>query len=152
MSDQSTQSPTPLQEVAPPPPERSLRWVGWSSLFFAFIQSICSAFVVLSGLRLLLGAAALASAVGAMQFIDNRLHIDAIRIPMMILALAGALFNLVALWQVRRLRNRTASAWRQKEVGKMKKNSELWQFVLSIATLVLLGIELLYHFKFNGHF
>jgi hypothetical protein len=38
---------------------------------------------------------------------------DAIRIPMMLLALAGSLLNLVVLWQVWRLRRHSASAWRQ---------------------------------------
>jgi len=39
------------------------------------------------------------------------MHIDAIRIPMMILALAGSLLNLVILWQVRRLRRRCGKAF-----------------------------------------
>ncbi len=56
-------------------------WVAWSSVFLAFVQSVCAAFVALSGLRLLLGAAAAASAAGLLGFVDRHFHINAIRIP-----------------------------------------------------------------------
>src|SRR5580698_6448756 len=100
------------------------KWIGWSSLFLAVVQSVCTIFVALSGLRLLLGAAAFGAAVGAMKLADQRIHIDAVRIPMEVFAIAGAVFNLVALWQVRRLRGRTASAWRQKTISRSKFASE----------------------------
>jgi hypothetical protein len=127
------------------------QWIGWSSFFFAFVQSICTGFVALSGVRLLLGVAAFAAATGAMKFVDNKLHVDAIRIPMVVLALGGALVNLRALWQVRRLRARSSSAWRQKPISPGKHNSERLQFALSILTLLLLAAESWYHFKFTGH-
>src|SRR5271165_3874399 len=114
------------------------KWIGWSSLFFAVVQSVCSAFVALSGVRILIGAAAFGSALGLLKIADN-LHVDAIRIPMMIAAVLGALFNLVALWQVRRLRARSASAWRQKPLSNKKQTSESLQFTLSVLTLVLLA-------------
>jgi hypothetical protein len=75
----------------------------------------------------------------------DRMHIDAIRIPMMLLALAGSLLNLVVLWQVWRLRRRPASAWRQQPVSKQKKTSEWLQFTLSILTLFLLAAEFVAH-------
>src|SRR5262250_372619 len=87
------------QESAVDRTESRLRWIGWSSFLLAIVQSVCTIFVALSGLRLLLGAAAFASAIGAMQIVE-RIHVDTIRIPMVMFALAGALFNLVALWQV----------------------------------------------------
>ena len=127
------------------------KWIGWSSLLLAVVQSVCTIFVALSGLRLLLGAAAFGAAIGVMKFADRRIHIDAVRIPMVIFALAGAVFNLVALWQVRRLRRRTASAWRQKPVSRSKFASEKVQLALSVLTLILLAVESYYHLQNTHH-
>jgi hypothetical protein len=120
------------------------RLINWSALFFAVLQSVCSAFIALNGVRLLIGVGAFAAASGALKLAD-RMHIDAIRIPMMLLALAGSLLNLVVLWQVWRLRRRPASAWRQTAVPKQNLASEWLQFTLSILTLVLLAAEFVAH-------
>lgn len=127
------------------------KWIGWSSLFLAIVQSVCTIFVALSGLRLLLGAAAFGAAIGVMKIADERIHIDAVRIPMVMFALVGAAFNLVALWQVRRLRGRAASAWRQKTVSSGKFASEKVQLVLSLLTLILLAVESFYHLRQTHH-
>ena len=127
------------------------RWIGWSSLFLAIVQSVCTIFVALSGLRLLLGAAAFGAAIGVMKIADERIHIDAVRIPMVIFALAGAVFNLAALWQVRRLRGRAASAWRQKKISRSKFASEGVQMALSLLTLILLAVESYYHLQNTHH-
>lgn len=127
------------------------KWIGWSSLFLAIVQSVCTIFVALSGLRLLLGAAAFGAAIGVMKFADEKIHIDAVRIPMVMFAIAGAVFNLVALWQVRRLRGRAASAWRQKAVSRSKFASERVQLALSVLTLILLAVESYYHLQHTHH-
>jgi cytochrome bd-type quinol oxidase subunit 2 len=145
-----------LDASAPPreqPAQQTIsrfKWVGWSSLFFAIVQSICTIFVALSGLRLLLGAAAFGAAIGAMHVVE-KIHADAIRVPMVLFALAGALFNLVALWQVRRLRGRASSAWRQKAVTRSKFASEGVQLALSLLTLLLLAVESFYHLRITHH-
>jgi hypothetical protein len=126
-----------------------LKLISWSGLFFAVLQSVCSAFIALSGLRLLIGIGAAAAATGALKIAD-KMHIDAIRIPMMLLALFGSCLNLVVLWQIWRLRKRSASAWRLQPVPKNKKRSEYLQFALSILTLLLLAIELFAHHKLQG--
>jgi hypothetical protein len=118
--------------------------INWSALFFAVLQSVCTAFIALNGVRLLIGVGAFAAASGALKLAD-RMHTDAIRIPMMLLALVGSLLNLVVLWQVWRLRRRPASAWRQTAVPKRKLASEWLQFTLSILTLVLLAAESVAH-------
>jgi hypothetical protein len=123
--------------------------INWSALFFAVLQSVCSAFIALNGVRLLVGVGAFAAASGALKLAD-RMHIDAIRIPMMLLALAGSLLNLVVLWQVWRLRKRPASAWRQTAVPNRKLASEWLQFTLSILTLVLLAAEFVAHRILHG--
>lgn len=125
------------------------RLINWSALFFAVLQSVCSAFIALNGVRLLVGVGAFAAASGALKLADQ-MHIAAIRIPMMLLALAGSLLNLVVLRQVWRLRRRPASAWRQTAVPKRKLASECLQFTLSILTLVLLGAEFVAHRILHG--
>jgi hypothetical protein len=125
--------------------------INWSALLFAVLQSVCTAFIALNGVRLLIGIGAFAAASGALKLAD-RMHVAAIRIPMMILALGGSLLNLVVLWQVWRLRRRPASAWRQTAVPKQKLASEWLQFTLSILTLILLAAEFVAHrFLHGGH-
>jgi len=111
-----------------------------SALLFAVLQSVCSAFIALNGVRLLIGVGAFAAASGALKLAD-RMHIrrnshtyDASRV-------AGSALNLVVLWQVWRLRRRPASAWRQTAVTKQKIASEWLQFILSVLTLFLLAAE-----------
>ena len=118
--------------------------INWSAFLFAVLQSVCSAFIALNGVRLLIGVGAFAAASGALKLAD-RMHIDAIRIPMMLLALGGSVLNLVVLWQVWRLRRRPASAWRQQPVSKKKIASEWLQFTLSVLTLLLLAAEFFAH-------
>lgn len=136
---------TPARELFP-----RLRWLSWSSFLFAFVQSVCTAFVALSGVRLFIGAVAFAGAVGVLKFAD-KLHIDAIRIPMMVLALVGAGVNLLAVWQARRLRGRAASAWRQRPLSTGKRASERTQLALAVLTIFLLLAEELAHWKHFGH-
>jgi hypothetical protein len=118
--------------------------INGSAFLFAVLQSVCSAFIALSGVRLLIGVGAFAAASGALKLAD-RMHIDAIRIPMMLFALAGSVLNLIILWQVRRLRKRPASAWRQQPVTKKKTISEWFQFTLSVLTLLFLAAEFVAH-------
>jgi hypothetical protein len=144
-TDQPNPPAIPDQSATAASPSR-FQWIGWSSFFFAVVQSVCSAFVALSGLRILIGAAAFGSALGLLKIAD-KLHFSAIRIPMMILALLGSLFNLLAIWHVRRLRARSSSAWRQKSLSHKKLYSERLQLALSVLTLVLLAFEYYFHIK-----
>lgn len=121
-----------------------LSMFSWSSFFFAVLQSVCSAFIALNGIRFLVGAGAFAAAAGVLHVAD-RLHGDAIRIPMTLFALGGSLLNLIALWRVWRLRRRPASAWRLKPLTPEKKRSERLQLGLSVLTLALLAVEFFAH-------
>jgi hypothetical protein len=118
--------------------------VNWSSFVFALLQSACTAVVAVSGFRLAIGLGALAAA-GGIDAPAQGFHRDAIRIPMMLLALFGALFNLFVVWHLRRLRNRPAAQWRLKPVSARQKNSERLQVWLSVLTLVLLAAEWFTH-------
>ena len=124
-------------------------WLNWSGFFLAFIQSVCSAFLALHGVRFLIGIGAVVLASSAWRLAE-RLHVNTIRVPMMLIALVASLLNLAGLWQVRRLRARPAAAWRQPPVTPGKKRAEALQFILSVATLVLLAAEWIAHFRLKG--
>jgi hypothetical protein len=122
--------------------------IAWSSFFFALLQSICGAVVAINGLRLAIGIGSLALTTGAGAAVV-RFHTDWIRLPMLGVALVGSLLNLAILLHVRHLRSRPASQWRQKPLSPHKLRMERLQYVLSIATLVLIGIEEYLHFGFH---
>jgi len=148
MNDSVDSSSAVDAEAAAPPTSR-FQWLNWSSLFLAFIQSVCGAFLAFHGIRLLVGIGAVVLA-SATWKLAERLHVDAIRIPMMFVAFLGAAINLAALWQVRRLRTRPASAWRQQPLTQNKRRSETLQLVLSVLTLLLLFMEMAAHYKLKG--
>jgi hypothetical protein len=148
--------PTPLKPVKSPeagiaPPEelvRSRGVIAWSSFFFALLQSICGAIVAINGLRLAIGVGAFALSTGPGAALVG-FHTDVIRVPMIVLALLGSLLNLAILLHVRHLRHRPASQWRQKPLSPSQKRSELAQLVLSLATLILIGIEEYLHLSLH---
>lgn len=118
--------------------------INWSAIFFAILQSACTAVIAISGLRVAIGLGALAAAAG-IHAPARGFHQDAIRIPMMALAFLGAVLNLYVIWKVRRLRNRPAAQWRVQPVSKKKLNSERLQIALAILTLLLLAAEWITH-------
>ncbi|AXC14162.1 hypothetical protein ACPOL_4900 [Acidisarcina polymorpha] len=119
--------------------------IAWSSFLFAILQSICTFFAALSGLRLVIGIGSLALSTGVVTSLE-RLHSDWIRVPMIVVALVGALLNLVVIMQIRRLRNRPASRWRQRPLDPRKLRMERLQLILSFGTLSLIVIEEYLHF------
>jgi hypothetical protein len=118
--------------------------IAWSSLFFVLLQSVCTFFTALDGLRVVIGAGALAGVVETGEMWD-KFHADWLRVPMVGLALAGALLNLVMLRRIRRLRDRPAARWRQRPLAPQRLRRERVQFVLAILTLALIGIEEVTH-------
>ncbi len=121
-----------------------LKLLGWSGILFAILQSACTAVIAVSGVRVAIGLSALAAAAG-IHAPAKGFHQDAIRIPMMIVALVGSLLNLFVIWKIRNLRSKPASQWRQKPIPSRKLNSERIQIVLSILTLILLAAEWITH-------
>jgi len=122
--------------------------IAWSSFFLALLQNICGAVVAINGLRLAIGIGSLALSTGAGAAVV-RFHADWIRRPMLAVALLGSLLNLAILMHVRHLRIRPASQWRQQPLSPHKIRMERVQLVLSLATLVLIGIEEYLHFGFH---
>src|SRR3979490_1452346 len=84
------------------------RLLNWSGILFAVLQSACTAVIAISGVRVAIGLSALAAAAG-IHSPARGFHQDAIRIPMMLLAMAGSLVNLYVIWKIRRLRNKPAA-------------------------------------------
>jgi hypothetical protein len=123
--------------------------VGLTSLFFMLLQSACTAFFAISGLRLLIGVGALAAAATGLNFLAA-LHGAALRIPMETLAIAGSVVNLVAVRRIRRLRARPASQWRVKPATPRQLRSESWQIGLAVLTLLLVALEWGFHIWLHG--
>jgi hypothetical protein len=124
--------------------------IAWSSLLFALLQSVCTFFAAANGLRLAVGLGSLVFSAGAGAMVD-RFHADALRVPMVGLALIGSLVNLAILAQVRRLRHRPASQWRQQPPTSHKLRMERTQVILSVATLALVAVEEILHYQHCGH-
>ena len=122
----------------------NITFASWSSFVFAILQSACTAVIAISGLRVAIGLSALAAAAG-IHAPARGFHQDALRIPMMVLAFLGAVINLYVVWKVRHLRSKPAAQWRQQPVTKKKLNSERFQIILSILTLLLLAAEWITH-------
>lgn len=114
--------------------------MGGASLVVAAAQSLCTAVLTISGIRVAIGLSALAAASG-IYAPAHGFHQDAIRIPMLILATLGALVNLAVLGWIWRLRARPSAQWRRREIPVKEKRSERLQVVLAILTLVLVGLE-----------
>jgi hypothetical protein len=142
----------PSEEQAAPS-RRALRGRSWAigvtSFFFLLLQSACSAFVALSGARLLIGVGALAAAGTGLKFMAS-LHGSAIRIPMEIVAIAGSAINLIAIARVRSLRARPSSQWRMTQPSKRQRRSEFVQVLLAVLTLLLVAVEWIFHIHFHG--
>ena len=120
----------------------SRKWSALSgtSLVFALAQSLCTAVLTISGIRVAIGLSALAAASGIYAPATGW-HQDAIRIPMLILAAAGAVINLAVVFWIRHLRARPAAQWRKRELSTKEKRSEKLQIAMAILTLVLVGLE-----------
>ena len=109
-------------------------------MVMALLQSLCTAVLTISGIRVAIGLTALAAASGIYAPAKG-FHQDAIRIPMLILATVGAVVNLAVLAWIRHLRNRPSAAWRRRELSVKERRSERLQVALAVITLVLVGLE-----------
>lgn len=117
-----------------------IRTIGWTSVLLALLQSLCTAVLTISGIRVAIGLSALAAASGIYAPAKGW-HQDAIRIPMLVIATVGAILNLAVITWIRHLRNRPAAQWRRRERTLKEKRSERLQIVLAIVTLILVGLE-----------
>jgi len=119
---------------------KGMRVVSGASFLFALLQSLCTAVLTISGIRVAIGLSALAAASGIYAPAKGW-HQDAIRIPMLILAAVGAIVNLAVLAWIWHLRARPSARWRKREITRKERRSERLQVALAIVTLVLVGLE-----------
>ncbi len=119
---------------------KPVRFLGGASFLIALLQSLCTAVLTISGIRVAIGLSALAAASG-IYAPARGFHQDAIRIPMLLVATAGSILNLAVLAWIRHLRNRPSAQWRRRELTTRQKRSERLQIILAIVTLVLVGLE-----------
>jgi uncharacterized membrane protein YeaQ/YmgE (transglycosylase-associated protein family) len=113
------------------------------SVTMALLQSLCTAVFTVNSIRVGIGLAALAAGSIAAPLIP--LHRDSIRIPMLVIAVVGAVINLAVLAWVRRQRKRPEAQWRRRELSKKQRLSERLQVAMAILTLVLVGLEVWTH-------
>jgi len=122
------------------------RWaVSISSLFFIVLQSLCSFVIAVSGVRVLIGLGALAAVTAGAQAPAAGFHRSEIRIPMMILAVAGSFLNLYVIWRIRSLRKRPSAQWRQRPISRRGIWGENAQITLAVLTLLLVAAEFFSH-------
>jgi heme/copper-type cytochrome/quinol oxidase subunit 2 len=119
---------------------KPMRGVAWASIMLAMLQSLCTAVLTISGIRVAIGLSALAAASGIYAPAKGW-HQDAIRIPMLIVATIGAIVNISVIAWMRHLRNRPAAQWRKRERSAKERRSERLQIILAVVTLVLVGLE-----------
>jgi hypothetical protein len=145
MALEASRSAKAVPVSAEEPVTRRTWLVSLTSLVFIVLQSACTAVMAISGVRVAIGLSALAEATIGIHAPAHGFHRDAIRIPMMIAALAGSLINLYVIWRIRSLRARPSSQWRVQAVSPKQRRSEVFQIVLSVITLVLLAAEWITH-------
>lgn len=117
--------------------------VSGGAMVLALLQSLCTAILTINGIRVGIGVAALAASSIAAPVLS--FHRDAIRIPMLTIAVIGAVVNLAVLGWAWHLRSRPESQWRRQPLTKKQRWSERAQVLLSVATLVLVALEIWTH-------
>jgi hypothetical protein len=123
---------------------KTLKALSGTSFVFALLQSLCTAVLTISGIRVAIGLSALAAA-GGVYAPARGYHQDAIRIPMLAIAAVGALMNLAVLAWIRHLRSRRSAQWRRRELTPKQKRSERLQVALALITLLLVALEVWTH-------
>lgn len=125
---------------------KGLQFLSGGSLILALAQSICTAVLTISAVRVAIGLTALA---GAVYQPVIAFHHSSIRAPMLILAAVGAVINLLVLGWIWRLRGLPSAQWRKRDISKEERNSERLQVILAVATLILVALEAWTHSILN---
>lgn len=128
---------------------KAMSAVSFASVAMALLQSLCTAVLTINSIRLGIGLAALAA--GSIWEPVRAFHRDAIRIPMLIFAVLGAVVNLAVLGWIWHLRARPEAQWRRQPVSVRQRRSERVQVAMALLTLVLVGSEAWIHAIFHPH-
>jgi hypothetical protein len=116
-----------------------------ASLLLAAVEAVCVFVVSANGVAALVGSSGIALVEGARMF-----HQAAIRLPLLILATAVALFNLWMLFNSWRLRRAPAAQWRIRPLQAPERRRIVLIAVLSLIALLFVAAELFLHHKLYG--
>jgi uncharacterized membrane protein SpoIIM required for sporulation len=111
-----------------------------ASFILATFEAICLFYVAAAKAGLVVLAANMATSIWA-----TFLHQGIFRIPLLLLAAVGSIFNLYLVWNAHRLRNAPAAAWRKKKLTRQQQWRIQVIVLLSLATLTLVGTEIYFH-------
>jgi hypothetical protein len=113
---------------------------GSAALAMASLEAVCTFFVALSKLGMLVAFTSFLSTV-----IVSRYHADVIRIPVLGVAFVVAALNMVVLWNRRRARNLPSAAWRRRPLTAYQRWRERLLVTASGLTIVLVVAEFWIH-------
>lgn len=126
-------------------PSRTALLSSGASLFLATIEALCVFVISANAVAALVGSAGIVLAGGARIF-----HEPAIRLPLLGLATAIALFNLWMLLNTWRLRRAPAAQWRIRPLQARERRRIVVIAALSLLTLLFVAAELFVHHKLHG--
>lgn len=109
-------------------------------LLFAVLESVCVFLIGLSKMGILVGVSSLLAAEKASSF-----HSEKFRIPILLIAVLGAVINLYSVWNFHRLRNASSAAWRRRPLTRRQKIKDSVLVALSALALVLVCAEIFVH-------
>jgi hypothetical protein len=72
-------------------------------------------------------------------------HSEKFRIPVLSIAVVGAVANLYSVWNFYRLRGASSASWRRRPLTNRRKAKDILLVTLSLAALVLAAAELFVH-------
>ncbi|MGD0547682.1 MAG: hypothetical protein ABR991_07610, partial [Terracidiphilus sp.] len=110
----------------------------------------CALALALASAGALIGFSLLTAFSGLMRLAVD-FHADWIRLPMIGIALTGALLNLWVLARLRRLRANPASAWRRHATDIKELRRERLQLSVALITIALVALEAGLHLHYHGH-
>lgn len=116
----------------------------WGAFTLAAIEAICVFSVAAARSGLVLGSAGVFVA-GWAEF----LHRDVFRIPALLVAIGGAVVNLLNLWRAHRQRNMPSASWRKVALTGAQRFRIGLILSLSVITILLAGLEIHYHRLFH---
>ena len=110
------------------------------ALLLSAVEAICVFYISFAKLGMAAAALSLSTS-SVVAFI----HRDMFRLPLLAIALAGALMNLYLLWHAGRLRNSPSAAWRRRPLSRAQRLRTATVIALSLLTMVLTVAEVWLH-------
>jgi len=124
------------------------RRLSLGTVIFAVVGAPCVLYATLGPLAVPLGIGALFGASSALWWFD----LDLVRMPLLGLAICGALANLYAIWHARRLRAQAAAAGSWIVLTTRERRKAWWVTALSSLALGISVFEIVAHYVFHGSF